>query len=170
MVWSFQTNIPGLSGRPITFSPSRHGDYQGLDVAEIIIEKSSSDIDQTLIHLVEMPTNQTRDSKEYLQKVERIAIRVSSANLSLLPTKVSMTGLFAIDPAKHLTLRTNHEIVEVTSSNWYTRQPTVQILSTTSKYHTFTDNITRCTTRSNEIICKYLSSCCHTVGTSLLFD
>lgn len=54
------------------------GDYQGLNVAEIIIEKKSSDIDQTLIHLIEMQSNQTRDSDEYLQKVQRIAIRVSS--------------------------------------------------------------------------------------------
>jgi len=60
------------------FYPPGNGDDQALDVAKIIIEKSSSDIDQTLVHLVEMPTNQTRESEEYLQKVQRIAIRVNN--------------------------------------------------------------------------------------------
>ena len=59
-------------------SASSNGDYQGLDAAKIIIEKSSSDIDQTLIHLEDMPSNETRDSEEFLQKVQIIAIRVSS--------------------------------------------------------------------------------------------
>ena len=55
-----------------------NGDCQGLDAAKIIIEKSSLDINQTLIHLEDMPSNETRDSIEYLQKVQRIAIRVKS--------------------------------------------------------------------------------------------